>query len=170
MSDIGIGYRAMDGFSDNRRFKTLHGARQFAWRMVGQTPEIGNFYAVAGDGVGRVFMAGTTWKELFPACFPEERAPWRPMTEQEIYEAGCAADAAAEAEQDAHDMARSLAMRTPEEVAADAAYEASEAAHKAACLGPWQREPGGPYRYAGCTCCDRQLVQVGCDCGSECPF
>ena len=53
-------------------------ARAYAHKRVGAAPELGSFYAVSGDGVGRIFMAGTTWAELFPALFPPKPEPAPP--------------------------------------------------------------------------------------------
>lgn len=63
---ITINYRAVDGARDRRTFKTLTGAQKFAHKLVGAHPEIGSWYAVAGDGVGRVTCTGCTIAELFP--------------------------------------------------------------------------------------------------------
>ena len=85
MTTIQVHYRAVDGFSKTRSFKTLAGARKFAQGYVGEFPEMGAGYAVAGDGVGRVSVTGATLAELFPAPsaarvdnYPdsEEHAEW----------------------------------------------------------------------------------------------
>ena len=70
-----VRYKAVDGPAQTRRFKTLDGARRFACRCVGPTPEIGMSYAVSGDGMGRV-VVDTDGDEpidihdLFPALDP----------------------------------------------------------------------------------------------------
>lgn len=62
---ITVRYSAIDGFSKSRSFKTLAAARRFAVGYVGEHPEIGSYYAVAGDGVGKVTVRGATLAELF---------------------------------------------------------------------------------------------------------
>ena len=63
---IKVRYSSVDGFSKSRTFKTLAGARTFAWHYVGETPELGSWYAVSSDGVGKVTCTGCTLAELFP--------------------------------------------------------------------------------------------------------
>jgi len=66
--DIRISYRSVDGGSKTRTYKTLDGARKFAQKWVGETPEYSqNFgYAVSPDGVGRVTCSGCSLLDLFP--------------------------------------------------------------------------------------------------------
>jgi hypothetical protein len=70
--DIKVSYRSMDRFSKTRRFRTVEGAQKFAQEYVGETPEMGSFYAVSGDGIGRVTVEGATLKELFPKLADED--------------------------------------------------------------------------------------------------
>lgn len=81
--DIQVTYISIDHCRITRRFKTLEGARKFAAKYVGETPEIGFGYAVSGDGVGKVVTGGVSFNELFPKCFPPDptriitlRYPW----------------------------------------------------------------------------------------------
>lgn len=62
---IHILYTAVDGARMNRKFKTMPGARKFAHNMVGRYPEIGNHYAVSGDGIGKIEVTGATLTQLF---------------------------------------------------------------------------------------------------------
>jgi hypothetical protein len=55
------------GRGTTRRFKTLAGARKFAQRWVGEFPELGMGYAVAGDGVCKVECWGCSLADLFPS-------------------------------------------------------------------------------------------------------
>jgi hypothetical protein len=64
--EIRVVYSSIDGCRVGRRYKTLAGARKFAHHWLGEHPEIGGGYAVAGDGVGKVEVAGATLAELFP--------------------------------------------------------------------------------------------------------
>lgn len=64
---IKVRYSSIDGFSKSRSFKTLAGAQKFAQHYLGPTPECGSWYAVAGDGVGKITCQGCTLAELFPA-------------------------------------------------------------------------------------------------------
>lgn len=63
---ITVRYQSVDRFSKTRKFKTLTGARKFAQHWVGETPELGSFYAVSGDGVGKVTCDGCLVRDLFP--------------------------------------------------------------------------------------------------------
>lgn len=51
---IRINYSTIDRFSESRRFKTLAGARKYALRRLGDYYDIGSYYAVSGDGVGKI--------------------------------------------------------------------------------------------------------------------
>ena len=63
---IVVKYRSSDGYSKSARFKTLAGAQKFAWKWVGRHPDIGSWYAVSDDGVGRIAADGATMAKLFP--------------------------------------------------------------------------------------------------------
>lgn len=63
---IKVRYRSIDHFTKTSTFKTLPGARKFAHKWVGEHPEIGSYYAVSGDGVGKITVEGATLAELFP--------------------------------------------------------------------------------------------------------
>ena len=60
-------YSSIDHYRKTRKFKTLAGAQRFAQKMIGRTPEMGSFYAVSGDGVGKIEAVGVSLRELFPA-------------------------------------------------------------------------------------------------------
>lgn len=64
---ITVRYRSVDGCSKSRSYATLAGAQKYAQRMVGKHPEQGSFYAVSGDGIGRVTVEGARLEDLFPA-------------------------------------------------------------------------------------------------------
>jgi hypothetical protein len=64
--EIRVSYLAVDGYRKTSTFKTLAGAQRFAQKWVGATPELGSFYAVSPDGVGRVTCSGVNLSELFP--------------------------------------------------------------------------------------------------------
>jgi len=64
---IKIRYRSIDGCAETRTFKTIKGARAYAHNLLGPHPDIGSFYAVSDDGIGRVTCSGVTLAELFPA-------------------------------------------------------------------------------------------------------
>ena len=78
--EIVVRYSAVDGAKLVRTFKSLAGARRFAVKMVGETPEIGSFYAVDFDGVGKVVVEGCTLKELFAA--PVAKAKATPIAQE----------------------------------------------------------------------------------------
>lgn len=62
---IEIRYRACDGFSAVKKFKTLAGARRYAQKMVDTAVEFGPYYAVSFDGIGRITVTGIDIKKLF---------------------------------------------------------------------------------------------------------
>jgi len=67
--EIILVYTSIDRCYVRRKFKTLAGAQGFAWKMVGETPEIGHVfqYAVSDDGIGKIeIRSGATLQEIFP--------------------------------------------------------------------------------------------------------
>ena len=63
---IKITYSTVDGCRIARSFKTIKGARTFAHHWLGETPDMGRFYAVSDDGVGKIKCEGCTLYDLFP--------------------------------------------------------------------------------------------------------
>ena len=65
--DITINMRTTDGERKHRRFKSLEGARKFATRYVGKTPEISEMmgYAVSPYGDAKITASGISLEELF---------------------------------------------------------------------------------------------------------
>jgi hypothetical protein len=70
---IKVSYRAVDGARMNRNFLSLEKAQAFAQKYVGSHPEIGGYYAVSGDGIGKVTCEGCSLAELFPSAETETR-------------------------------------------------------------------------------------------------
>jgi len=68
---IGVTYTSIDWVRKSKTFKTLKGAQNFAQYWVGETPELGSFYAVSFDGVGKITCAGCALIELFPKLAEE---------------------------------------------------------------------------------------------------
>ena len=68
MAKIKVSYRAVDGCRMTRSFATEAGASRWARKMVGDHPEMGSWYAVSGDGVGRVTVEGSTLGAHFPSA------------------------------------------------------------------------------------------------------
>lgn len=62
---IKLYFSSVDGCRWVKQFKTLDGARRAALKQIGP-PEVGSTYAVSGDGVCKVQVAGATIRELFP--------------------------------------------------------------------------------------------------------
>ncbi len=75
--DISVTYTSIDRCRETRKFKTLAGAQRFAQKMIGRAPEMGSYYAVSGDGIGKIEARGVFLHELFPAI----RVP----QEEEVY-------------------------------------------------------------------------------------
>lgn len=63
---IKIYYSSVDGCRSVKNFKSLAGAKKYSHRMIGKHPEIGSNYAVSGDGIGKVQVAGASLAEMFP--------------------------------------------------------------------------------------------------------
>ena len=61
-----VRYSTVDGVDENKTFKHIGQARQYAHHWIGATPEVGRGYAVSGDGVGKITVDGATLKDLFP--------------------------------------------------------------------------------------------------------
>lgn len=68
--DITVRVSTLDHHSESRHFVTIPGARAYAARWVGRSPEMGSTYAVSGDGVARVTVLGISLKELFAEPAP----------------------------------------------------------------------------------------------------
>jgi hypothetical protein len=64
--ELTLHYHSIDGFSETRKYKTLWRAQLRAHYWVGETPELGSWYAVSFDGVGRISVDGCTIRDLFP--------------------------------------------------------------------------------------------------------
>lgn len=71
---ITVRYLACDGSNSTRKYKTIEGARKYAQSMVGECPERGSFYAISGDGIGRITVSGATLNDLFPRTSMEMEA------------------------------------------------------------------------------------------------
>jgi hypothetical protein len=65
---ISLHYSSADGVSKRSQYTTIEGARRFAQKWLGETPEIGSTYAISGDGIGKITVLGATLAELFPRC------------------------------------------------------------------------------------------------------
>lgn len=63
---IRVTYSTIDRFRKSQSFSTLKGAQAFAQKWVGKTPEMGGYYAVSGDGVGKIEVLGVPIEALFP--------------------------------------------------------------------------------------------------------
>lgn len=63
---IKVTYQAVDGYRKTAKFKTLTGAQRFAHKWVSAHPDVGSFYAVSPDGIGRVMVEGCSIQEIFP--------------------------------------------------------------------------------------------------------
>jgi hypothetical protein len=146
---ITIRYTSIDHINRRRSFKTLEGARAYAVKQVGEYPEMGGTYAVSGDGIGKITVVeGTTLAELF------RDVPTYPET-----------DPVTGWVDDGKPMPRRWYSTTTGELLSieDCRAKDEELALEA-------RGPDRPYRSAGCTCSDSQLIHVGCDCYADFPF
>jgi hypothetical protein len=64
--EISLHYVTIDGVNRTRQFRTLRGAQRYAQKWMGETPEIGSFYAVSFDGIATLTAYGISLRELFP--------------------------------------------------------------------------------------------------------
>jgi len=62
---IKICFSSIDGINKTHTFRTVKGARKFAFDRVGQQDVEGSYYAVSDDGVARITWSGITRAELF---------------------------------------------------------------------------------------------------------
>lgn len=64
---IVLDYDSIDHIHKRLRFKSLAKAQAYAWSMIGRHPDLGSYYAVSDDGIGKVTpVKGCSLKELFP--------------------------------------------------------------------------------------------------------
>jgi hypothetical protein len=63
---IKVIYQAVDGYRKTATFRTLKGAQRFAHNWVSARPDVGSYYAVSPDGIGRVMVEGCSIREIFP--------------------------------------------------------------------------------------------------------
>lgn len=64
-TELKVRYQSCDGYRVTKKFKTHAGAKAFAVKMIGRTPEMGRAYAVSDDGIGKIMVEGCTVAELF---------------------------------------------------------------------------------------------------------
>ncbi|MHC4293935.1 MAG: hypothetical protein ACYSTX_06530 [Planctomycetota bacterium] len=65
---IKVKYSSIDHCHKYGTFKTLKGAQKFAHKWVGEHPDMGGWYAVSFDGIGKIEVSGdATLKDLFPS-------------------------------------------------------------------------------------------------------
>jgi hypothetical protein len=62
---IKVKYSSIDGYRKTKSFKTLKGARKYAQDRVGKNPDMGRWYAVSFDGIGKIEVEGVPLDELF---------------------------------------------------------------------------------------------------------
>lgn len=138
---IKIKYQAVDGYREGKSFMSLKGAQKYAHDRVGAHPEMGSYYAVSGDGIGKVTVEGVSLTELFPDNQPAQRE-YRGYLSYEQMQGDCGND------YDERD--EGAIGYGPAKVELDS--------------------NGYPlHRAIGCTCSVQQLERVGCEC-QEMPF
>jgi hypothetical protein len=62
---IKVFYSSIDGYRKTKLFKTLKGARKYAQERVGANPDMGSYYAVSFDGIGKIQCEGVPLAHLF---------------------------------------------------------------------------------------------------------
>lgn len=65
---LSVYFKTVDHYSESRRFATLEGARAYAQRKIGETPEMGSFYAVSPWGDARITVNGTVGERAASVC------------------------------------------------------------------------------------------------------
>ena len=63
---ITVIYDSIDGYHEERGCETIEGARAWAMHWVGECPELGRYYAVSADGIGKITVHGVTVRDIFP--------------------------------------------------------------------------------------------------------
>lgn len=66
VKQISIIYESIDGCNKVRHCETLAGARAWAMYWVGECPDLGSYYAVSADGIGKVMVNGCSIHDIFP--------------------------------------------------------------------------------------------------------
>lgn len=63
--------QAVDGFEEEKEFDSIEEAREYCRKYLGEYFDISDFfgYAMSGDGINKLVIEGTTWKEIFPNYF-----------------------------------------------------------------------------------------------------
>ena len=66
---IKVRYEWIDSYGrgTTRSFKTLAGAQKWAQKWIGAHPEMGGWYAVSDDGIGKITCRGCSLNDLFPS-------------------------------------------------------------------------------------------------------
>jgi len=59
-----IFYESIDGYTEAKEFTDIIKAKEYAKECVGSYYNIGFFYAISNDGVGKITCEGITLKEL----------------------------------------------------------------------------------------------------------
>ncbi len=72
--NIKLRYSSIDGVRKTFRFQSLAGARAKALSLLGPNADLGSYYAVSPDGVGKVEVTGCALAELFS----DPKAPAKP--------------------------------------------------------------------------------------------
>lgn len=92
---ITVVYFTVDGYREVRKFKTLVGARKYAQKWVGESPDLGTGYAVSSDGVGTITANGSagsyvvTLMDLFGERVPPKPDRFFVIVDDEGFSSGC---------------------------------------------------------------------------------
>jgi len=65
---IKVHYTASDGYRETKSFRSIVGASRYSRKTIGDFPEMGSYYAVSGDGVGKITCEGCKLSDLFPGA------------------------------------------------------------------------------------------------------
>lgn len=66
MKLIRMYYSTIDGVNIHKACETIEEARSWAMTWVGEHPEIGSYYAISGDGIGKVMVDDCSIRDIFP--------------------------------------------------------------------------------------------------------
>ena len=64
-TDITVFYWTIDGVGIRKTFGALESAREWAQDWVGANADLGSYYAVSPDGIGKITCEGVTIRQLF---------------------------------------------------------------------------------------------------------
>lgn len=66
MSELKLIYSSIDGYRKVYPCASMAELRKLAYHWVGENADVGRYYAVSFDGIGKVEVEGCTIRDVFP--------------------------------------------------------------------------------------------------------